>query len=117
MIVCPPKGLARPRLPRLWRAAVDAGRLLVLSPFGLAVTRTTGAQAQARNEFVAALSHAVLIPHASPGGKAEAVGRQVLDRSQPLFTFEDDENIELLHRGAQPYHIDRLDRYVLGESS
>jgi predicted Rossmann fold nucleotide-binding protein DprA/Smf involved in DNA uptake len=81
----------------------------------LAVTRTTGAQAQARNEFVAALSHAVLIPHASPGGKAEAVARQVLDRSQPLFTFEDDENTELLHRGAQPYHIDRLDRYVLGQ--
>jgi predicted Rossmann fold nucleotide-binding protein DprA/Smf involved in DNA uptake len=117
VIVCPPKGLARPRLPREWRAAVDAGRLLVLSPFDLAVTRTTGAQAQARNEFVAALSHAVLIPHASPGGKAEAVGQQVLDRCQPLLTFEDEENTELLHRGAQPYHIDRLDRYVLGESS
>jgi predicted Rossmann fold nucleotide-binding protein DprA/Smf involved in DNA uptake len=114
VIVCPPKGLARLRLPSRWRAAVDAGRLLVLSLFGLDVTRTTGAQAQTRNEFVAALSHAVLIPHASPGGKAEAVARQVLDRSQPLFTF-DDENTELLHRGAQPYHIDRLDRYVLGQ--
>lgn len=116
VIVCPPKGLGRPRLPSAWRTAFDAERLLVLSPFGDAITRTAGAQAKARNEFVAALSHAVLIPHSSPGGKAEALARHVLDRSQPLFTF-DDENTELLHRGAQPYHIDRLDRFVLGESS
>jgi predicted Rossmann fold nucleotide-binding protein DprA/Smf involved in DNA uptake len=107
VIVCPPKGLARPRLPRLWRAAVDAGRLLVLSPFPLAVTRTTGAQARARNEFLAALSHAVLIPHASPGGKAEAVARRILDRDQPLFTL-DDEDTELRKLGAQPYQIDLL---------
>jgi hypothetical protein len=116
VIVCPPKGLARPRLPREWRAAVDAGRLLVLSPFGLAVTRTTGAQAQARNEFVAALSHAVLIPHASPGGKAEAVGRKSWTEASHCLRSTT-RNTELLHRGAQPYHIDRLDRYVLDESS
>ena len=94
---------------------IDGGRLLVLSPFGPAVTRTTGAQAQARNEFIAALSHAVLIPHASPGGKADAVARHVLDRSQPLFTFEDDENTGLLNLGAQPYQIDRIQRCLLGD--
>ena len=92
---------------------IDGGRLLVLSPFGPAVTRTTGVQAQARNEFIAALSHAVLIPHASAGGKAEAVARQILDRSQPLFTFDDDENTELLDLGAKPYQIDRIQRCLL----
>jgi len=115
VIVCPAKGLSRPRLPSAWRTAIEAERLLLLSPFGDAVTRTTGAQAQTRNEFIAALSHAVLIPHASPGGKAEAVARQILDRSQPLFTFEDDENTELLKLGAQPYRIDRIQRGLLGD--
>ena len=70
----------------------------------------TGAQAQARNEFIAALRHAVLIPHASPGGKAEAVARQILDRGQPLFTLEDDENTGLRSFGAQAYRIDWIRR-------
>lgn len=115
VIVCLPKGLARPRLPRVWRAAIDAGRLLVLSPFDPAVTRTTGAQAQVRNEFIAALCHAVLIPHAVPGGKAESLARQIVDGGQPLFTFEDDENTEFLQLGAQPYRIDWILHGLLGD--
>jgi len=114
VIVCPAKGLACPRVPRVWRAAIDAGRLLVLSPFDPAVTRTTGAQAQARNEFIAGLSYAVLIPHASPGGKAEAIAQHILVQSQPLFTFPEDENAGLLKLGAQPYQIDWVQRCLLG---
>src|SRR5438874_11847977 len=34
VIVCPARGLAHMRVPGAWRAAIDAGRLLVLSPFG-----------------------------------------------------------------------------------
>jgi len=94
---------------------LDGGRLLLLSPFGDAVTRTTAAQAQARNEFIAALCHAVLIPHASPGGKAEAIAPRILVQSQPLFTFPEDENTELLKLGAQPYQIDRVQRCLPGD--
>lgn len=112
VIVCPAKGLGRPRLPSAWRTAIDAERLLLLSPFGDAVARTTAAQAQARNEFIAALCHAILIPHASPGGKAEAIAQHVLVQSQPLFTFPEDENTELLKLGAQPYQIDRVQSYL-----
>ena len=108
VIVCPAKGLAHPRLPATWRAAIDAGRLLFLSPFGDTVTRTTGAQAETRNDFIAALSHAILIPHASPGGKAEALARHILERGQPLFTFDDEENSSLLKLGTRPYNIDEL---------
>jgi hypothetical protein len=94
---------------------LDGGRLLLLSPFGDAVTRTTAAQAQACNEFIAALCHAVLIPHASPGGKAEAIAPRILVQSQPLFTFPEDENTELLKLGAQPYQIDRVQRCLPGD--
>ena len=108
VVVCPAKGLAHVRLPEAWSAGIEAGRLLLLSPFGDDVQRTTTAQAQTRNQLVAALSNAVLIPHASPGGKAEAVARQVLERGQPLFTFDDDENAKLLEQGAWPYDLNGI---------
>lgn len=66
VIICPAKGLSRPRLPAARREAIDAGRLLLVTPFDESVRRTTKAQAQTRNQFVAALATAVLIPHASP---------------------------------------------------
>ena len=61
-----------------------------------------------RPEFVAALSDVILIPHASPAGKAETVARQVLQRHQPLFTFDHAENKSLLELGAHPYHLDEI---------
>ena len=51
---------------------------------------------------------AALIPHASPGGKAETDARSVLSRGQPLFTFDDDENRGLLDLGARPYNINEI---------
>ena len=108
VIVCPAKGLARPRLPASWRAAIDSGRLLLLSLFSNTVIRTTQAQAETRNQFIAALSHAVLIPHASPGGKAESVARHILARGQPLSTIEDEENAGLLKLGALPYDVRQI---------
>jgi len=108
VIVCEAKGLDPASLDASWRPAIDAGRLLLLSTFGDDVTRKTEARAQTRNEFVAALAVAVLIPHASPAGKAEATARHVVERGQPLFTFDDDENKGLLEIGARRYNIDAV---------
>jgi len=57
------------RLSREWQKAIDAGRLLLLSPFGEKDKRVTGELAAARNRFVAAISDEVLIPYAAPGTK------------------------------------------------
>jgi predicted Rossmann fold nucleotide-binding protein DprA/Smf involved in DNA uptake len=108
VIICPAKGLGRPRIPAPWHDAIDAGRLLIVSPFDPARKRTTKEQAQTRNEFVAKLAAAVLVPHASPGGKAEAVARQVLKCGKPLFTFDDDANGGLLKLGIRAYCIDEM---------
>jgi predicted Rossmann fold nucleotide-binding protein DprA/Smf involved in DNA uptake len=113
VIVCAAKGLDHVPLAASWRAPIVAGRSLVLSMFGGDVTRTTVATAQARNEFVAALAAGLLVPYASPGGKAEATARGVVERGQPLFTFDDDENKALLQLGARPYMIDDV-RNLLG---
>jgi predicted Rossmann fold nucleotide-binding protein DprA/Smf involved in DNA uptake len=110
VIVVLAKGLNQPRLPQPWRTAIDANRLLVLSPFDASVVRTTRSTAQRRNEFIVAHAVAVLIPHASPGGKAEAVARNVPERGKTLFTFDDEENTHLHHLGARPLDLCALMR-------
>jgi predicted Rossmann fold nucleotide-binding protein DprA/Smf involved in DNA uptake len=103
VIVVLAKGLGRPHLPDPWRTGIDAGRLLVLAPFRDDVRRTTKVHAQARNEFIVARSAAVLIPHASPGGKAEAIARTVVERGKALYTFDAEENQGLFALGARSF--------------
>ncbi len=112
VLVCPAKGLSRPRLPAAWREAIDAGQLLLVTPFDDSVRRTTKVQAQTRNQFVAALATAVLIPHASPGGKAEEIAREVVAAGKPLFTFADDENQNLHPLGARPFDLGAFMSYT-----
>jgi predicted Rossmann fold nucleotide-binding protein DprA/Smf involved in DNA uptake len=108
VIYCPAKHPSVNRLPAAWRTALDAGRLLQVSPFGEEVRRTTTALAQTRNEFVAAVSTVALIPHASPGGKAESTALRILERGQPLYTFDDDETSPLATSGAAAYDINLI---------
>lgn len=111
IIVCAGKGLGRPRLPTAWREAIDAGRLLLVTPFDDSIRRTSKLYAQIRNQFVAALAAAVLIPHASPGGQAEVVARSVMETGKPLFTFADDENQNLCRLGARSFDLATFTSY------
>ena len=117
VIVCPAKGMARLRMPACWRAAIDAGRLLLISPFDDKITTATKDRAATRNEFVAAISDVILIPHASPGGKAEVIAKRVLQHHQPLFTFDDDQNQTLLQLGARPYNLAAIRCSILADSN
>lgn len=65
-------------------------------------------QAVLRNEVVAALADAVLVPHAAPGGKTEGTTRNVLARGQRLFTVTDENNAHLIDAGAEPFDLDRV---------
>jgi predicted Rossmann fold nucleotide-binding protein DprA/Smf involved in DNA uptake len=57
--------LSTSRLPMDWQKAMDAGRLLLLSPFAVKDKRVTIELATERNRFVAAISDDVLIPYAA----------------------------------------------------
>lgn len=107
-IFCSAKSLRGLRLGTEGRKALKDGRLLVITPFGDEVKRTTSAQAVLRNEMVAALADVVLVPHAAPGGKTEATAKNVLARGQSLFTFADENNAHLVHAGAEPFDLDRI---------
>jgi predicted Rossmann fold nucleotide-binding protein DprA/Smf involved in DNA uptake len=77
IIICLARALKKFRLLVEWRKALDASRLLILSPFEKRPRRPTLESARQRNELVAALSDEVLIIHATPGGQIEQISRMV----------------------------------------
>jgi len=99
IVVCPARGLARMRVPRGYRAPLEAGCLLLLSPFDEHVRRATAQTAQRRNRLVAALAQWVFVAYAAPGGKTEAFCRETVAWGKLLYTFAGNEN--LVEMGAQ----------------
>ncbi|HMD98402.1 MAG TPA: DNA-processing protein DprA [Terriglobia bacterium] len=81
--------LSTSRLPKDWQKAIEAKRLLLLSPFRERAKRVTTELAAERNRFVAAISDEVLIPYAAPGSKTEALALDVLASGKRVYTFSD----------------------------
>ena len=103
VVLCPAYGIEWLSLDPQQQAAVDSGRLLVLSIFGVEAMRATPALALRRIEFVAALAAAVFVPHPAPGGKAEATARQAIARGQEVK-----ENTNLIELCAKPVDVREL---------
>lgn len=103
VVLCPAKSLRNLRIGQKARQALKEGWLLILSPFAETIRRTTSQQAIQRNDLVAALSHALLVPYASPGGKTWTTIKKALFWNQPVYTFPDGHNSELFIAGAQEF--------------
>jgi predicted Rossmann fold nucleotide-binding protein DprA/Smf involved in DNA uptake len=108
VVVCPARGVAGMRVPAERRGAIAEGRLAVASPFAADVRRATAQTAAARNRFVAALAAAVLVVHAAPGGKTEALCREVAGWGRPLAALADPANAELAALGAQALRVEEV---------
>ncbi len=63
--------------------ALRESRLLVISPFGSDVTRTTRVTSLQRNQFVLALSDKTVVPHVRSGSPMEGLLRDFKDRIVP----------------------------------
>ena len=105
VVVCPARSIHRMRIPEPWKAPLDDGRLLILSPFSVKQQAATTELAMRRNQFVAALAHEVFVVHAAAGGKTEAFCRELVKQKKPLLTFNRTENRALLELGAEPLAI------------
>ena len=79
IIICLARAMEKIRLPMDWRGALDADRLLVLSPFEKRPRRPTVESSYRRNKLVAALCEEALIVHAEPGGSVERI-TELIDR-------------------------------------
>ena len=88
------------RLPPDQRAAVEAGRLVIASPFTAA--RTSKALARRRNTLLARAARAAVILHAAPGSQTLDWSRSVLAARLPLYTLDHPSNGPLRALGARP---------------
>ena len=101
LIVCPARGMYK-TIPAELRKPLADGRLLLLSPFDEAERRVTAELAAYRNRFVAALAERVLFLHATPGGKTEALAREVIGWGKPAYALAHPANAHLMDLGALP---------------
>ena len=102
VVACPARSLEEMRVPAAWRPALVEGHLLLLSPFAARHRRATSDLARERNVLVAALAAGVFLSHAEPGGKTEALARQVLAWGKPVWTLDCAANRHLIDLGVRP---------------
>ena len=88
------------------------GRLLLLSPFDSHVRRPRAQLAGQRTRLVVALADKVLIAHAEPGGKLEALARESLAAGKQVLTLAVDANANLVSLGATVVAPADIKRYL-----
>ncbi len=110
VIWCLARGLYRqiPSKPVDCRPAVAEGRLVIVTPFANSVRHITTKTAIARNRLVVEMASAVVVAHAAPGSKMEALCREILAAGKPLYTFDHPANAALLATGARRLDTLRL---------
>ena len=101
LIVCPARGMVT-TIPAGFRRPLASGRLLLLSPFEESERRVTAELAAYRNRFVAALAERVLFVHAAPGGRTEALAREVIEWGKPVYTLGHEANSNVSALGGAP---------------
>lgn len=85
IIICPARGLGKMRIPQEWRKSLDAGRLLILSPFAPTLSRSTVDSGQRRNHFVADLGDEIFIAYAAPGSKTELFAKALKGQDKSIL--------------------------------
>ncbi|HNY48921.1 MAG TPA: DNA-processing protein DprA [Smithella sp.] len=115
IVLCPAKRLTGLRLGNEVRKAINENRLLVLSPFADDIRHTTAAQAIRRNNLVAALADALLVPYAAPEGKTWTTVHTALKRNQPVYTFDVEDNASLIECGAIPFNDILIRNFIHSE--
>jgi predicted Rossmann fold nucleotide-binding protein DprA/Smf involved in DNA uptake len=100
LIIVQAHRLSTSRLPVNWQKAIDARRLLLISPFPEKDKRVTTELATERNRFVATISDDVLIPYTAPDSKTETLFRDLISSGKRVYTFESPANAAMISAGA-----------------
>jgi len=129
LIVCPARSAVGMRIPAEWKKRMADGRLTIRSFIdetasakpGSTTKPTNGPRrptidlAERRNRFVASISDAVLILHASAGGKIDRFADELLASGKPVWTLDDPTNTNLVARGATAAKAEVFARELLGK--
>lgn len=124
LVMCPARSAVGIRIPAAWKKPMADGRLAIRSFVDEAMSAKSGTTAkptqgprrptidlaEQRNRFVASISDAILILHASPGGKLDRLADELLAAGKSLWTLDDPSNGHLLNRGTHALRPDSLPR-------
>ena len=101
VVICPARSIENLRLPADWRPALEAGCLLVVSPFPQHYRRPTAKTAERRNDLVENLAHQVFIADAAPNSKTEALAHRLAYNGKAILTMDSPANRKLISLGAE----------------
>ncbi len=102
IIICPARSIAGMRIPLSWREPLNAGRLLLISPFDATQRRVTAETASVRNAMITGLGSLLFVIHAASGSKTEQLCRQAISFGKPTLVLDGDENNGVISLGAKP---------------
>lgn len=95
IIICPARTLDGFRVPEEWQPALDADRLLVLSPFAASARRTSARLAAQRNEFVASLADEAVFAHTTSGGHTDRLRALLVAAGKPVRALDSSTDFKL----------------------
>ena len=102
IVICPARSLETFRLSKELKVALEAERVVLVSPFASSQKRVDKQVAVRRNEFVAQLASRLLIIHAAPESATESLALSLVAR-KPVFTLDAPENKRLLEAGLKSW--------------
>ena len=116
IIYCPARSLDTLRLPQDQKTAIEARRLLLLSPFPVSQKRATVALAVRRNRLVGAIATSVFIAYATPQGKTENLASAIARQSKAIFTFNSPDTVNLMQVGVTAMDVNTPHSKLLSDT-
>jgi hypothetical protein len=99
-IVCLGRTLSDLRIPNAWLEPLMEGKMSLVSACGPSQKRATKGSVRMRNDCVLALADTFVLPHASVGGKTEALCRAALKAGKVVWTLNHSGSRSLVELGA-----------------
>jgi predicted Rossmann fold nucleotide-binding protein DprA/Smf involved in DNA uptake len=112
LVFCHARNIENMMIRKSSRAAIEGGRLLLLSTFGMKIKRQTAETAKLRNKLVSVLAKLCFVVYAEPGGMVEQMCRDIISRGSIPFTFHSRYNDNLLALGAKAVDPNRLSQWA-----
>jgi predicted Rossmann fold nucleotide-binding protein DprA/Smf involved in DNA uptake len=112
LVICHARNIENMMIRKSSRAALEGGRLLYLSTFGLKIKRQTAETAKLRNKLVSLLAKLCFVIYAEPGGMVEQMCREIILQGRIPFTFNSRYNDNLLALGAKAVDPNHLSQWV-----
>jgi predicted Rossmann fold nucleotide-binding protein DprA/Smf involved in DNA uptake len=80
--LCPARSLARYRIPRMFKSAIESGRLAILSSLPPSIRSNSASSSHQRNQLVADLAKQIVVTHAAAGSRTEEFALSLLQNGR-----------------------------------